>query len=200
MPSNVCGKITDSSPNFYGCTFQVWECLGIYIPHFTEHVITYLCWELSYAMLVKGASGVIWYWFYAWWGKLIDQIDQNTMINRYPLLSGVSLNLVKFRKKFSPNLIFVMPSSNFNASYTVWTLRNYNPTKTSLVNSPRIMYGDTLGKFHWLIHFICSVKYQAICLLVLFDYSHLNILIILVLWIWDIGKRTLNQLSQTDAN
>ena len=52
-------EITYPFPNFEGATVEVWEWISYFIPHFTEHVITYPCWELSLSMLVKGAPGKI---------------------------------------------------------------------------------------------------------------------------------------------
>ena len=31
--------------NFNGATFEVWEWISNFIPHFTGHVITYPCWD-----------------------------------------------------------------------------------------------------------------------------------------------------------
>ena len=39
-------------------TSAVWEWISYFIPHITERVITYPCWDLSQSMLVKGTSGV----------------------------------------------------------------------------------------------------------------------------------------------
>ena len=35
--------------------------IKIFFPHSTGHVITYLCWDLSYAMLVKENAVVVWW-------------------------------------------------------------------------------------------------------------------------------------------
>ena len=43
--------------NFNGATVEVWEWISNFIPHITGHVITYPCWDLSYTMLVKVATG-----------------------------------------------------------------------------------------------------------------------------------------------
>ena len=42
--------ITDPFPNF-------WEWISHFIPHFTGHVITYPCWDLSLSTLLKGTHG-----------------------------------------------------------------------------------------------------------------------------------------------
>ena len=34
-------------PNFNGATFEVWEWISNFIPHFTVPVITYPCWDWS---------------------------------------------------------------------------------------------------------------------------------------------------------
>ena len=44
-----------SIPNFH---VIVWEHLSKSIPHFIMDVITYPCWGLSWAMLVKGATDI----------------------------------------------------------------------------------------------------------------------------------------------
>ena len=36
-------EITFPFPNFNGCTFEVWEWIQNFDPHFTGHVITYPC-------------------------------------------------------------------------------------------------------------------------------------------------------------
>ena len=41
----VWDEITYPFPNFNSCTIEVWEWIGNFIPHFTEHVITYPCWD-----------------------------------------------------------------------------------------------------------------------------------------------------------
>ena len=43
--------------NFNGATVEVWEWISNFIPHITGHLITYPCWDLSYTMLVKVATG-----------------------------------------------------------------------------------------------------------------------------------------------
>ena len=42
---NMCGEITYPFPCFNGCTVEVWEWIGNFIPHFNVHVITYPCWD-----------------------------------------------------------------------------------------------------------------------------------------------------------
>ena len=51
----VLDQITFLSPNFNGCTFQVWKRIGNLIPHLTGCVITYPCLDQRQIMLVKGA-------------------------------------------------------------------------------------------------------------------------------------------------
>ena len=50
-------EITYPFPSFNGATVEVWEWMSNFISHFTGHVITYPCWDLSQTMLVKGAPG-----------------------------------------------------------------------------------------------------------------------------------------------
>ena len=33
--------------NFNGAAVEVWEWIGNFIPHFSEHMITYPCWDYS---------------------------------------------------------------------------------------------------------------------------------------------------------
>ena len=40
-------EITYPFPYFNSCTIEVWDGISNLIPHFTEHVITYPCWDLS---------------------------------------------------------------------------------------------------------------------------------------------------------
>ena len=47
------GEISYPFPNFNGCTNEVWEWISNFISHFTGHVISYPCWDLSQSMLVK---------------------------------------------------------------------------------------------------------------------------------------------------
>ena len=58
-------EITYPFLNFNGATVEVLEWISNFIVHFTEHVITYPCWEWSSSMLVKWATGIedggIWY-------------------------------------------------------------------------------------------------------------------------------------------
>ena len=49
-------EITYPFPNFNGCTVEVWEWIGNFIPHFIMGVITYPFWDSSQSMLVKGAT------------------------------------------------------------------------------------------------------------------------------------------------
>ena len=55
MPSKVYDEIVFPSPNFNGCTVEVWEWISIFISHVIIGVITYPWWDLSLSMLVKGA-------------------------------------------------------------------------------------------------------------------------------------------------
>ena len=69
------GEIT-SFPNFYGATTEIRECISNYILHFINDKITYLCWDLSYIMLVKGVEEVLqdlikYHW--AFWIMFQDQ-------------------------------------------------------------------------------------------------------------------------------
>ena len=34
-------------PNFNGATIEIWEWISNFIPHITEHVITYSYWDQS---------------------------------------------------------------------------------------------------------------------------------------------------------
>ena len=43
-------EITWPFPNFSGATFEHYEWMSNFIPHFTGHVITYPCWDLSQTM------------------------------------------------------------------------------------------------------------------------------------------------------
>ena len=43
----VWDEIAYPSPNFNGCTVEVWEWVSNFTPHFTRHVITYPCRDLS---------------------------------------------------------------------------------------------------------------------------------------------------------
>ena len=58
MPSKVWDEITYPFPNFNVCTFEVWEWIGNFIPHFTMDVNTDLCWDLGSTMLVKGTPDI----------------------------------------------------------------------------------------------------------------------------------------------
>ena len=49
-------------PNFNGSTVEIWESIGNFIPHFTGHVITYQCWDLSYNYVSNRAPGKIVIW------------------------------------------------------------------------------------------------------------------------------------------
>ena len=44
-------------PNFNGSTVQVWKWISNFFPHFTGHVITYICRDLRLFMLVKRTLG-----------------------------------------------------------------------------------------------------------------------------------------------
>ena len=44
--NNVWNEIT-YFPNINGCMVEVWKWIRNFIPHFTWHLITYLCWDLS---------------------------------------------------------------------------------------------------------------------------------------------------------
>ena len=39
------GEITYPFPHFNGCTVESWEWISIFISHFSEHLITYPCWD-----------------------------------------------------------------------------------------------------------------------------------------------------------
>ena len=49
-------EITDPVPNFIGAIYEVWEWISVFLSHFTGHVITYPCWDLSQSMLSNGAN------------------------------------------------------------------------------------------------------------------------------------------------
>ena len=54
MPSEVWDEITYPFPNFNGGTFEVWEWISNFLPHFTGHVIIYPCWMyFSYQYLLR---------------------------------------------------------------------------------------------------------------------------------------------------
>ena len=59
MLGNVWDEIVYPSTSFNGCTAEVWEWIGNFTSHFTMDIITYSCWDLSWAMLVKEAPGVV---------------------------------------------------------------------------------------------------------------------------------------------
>ena len=42
---NAWDEIIYSFPNFNGAPVDIWEWISNFIPHFTEHVITYPCWD-----------------------------------------------------------------------------------------------------------------------------------------------------------
>ena len=52
-------EITYSFPNFNSEAVEIWERINNFISHFTEHVIIYSCWDLSYVMSVKGPATMI---------------------------------------------------------------------------------------------------------------------------------------------
>ena len=58
MPCNVWNEIIYPFPNFSICTVEVWQWLSDFIPHILMGVITYLFWDKSWCMLVKGATGL----------------------------------------------------------------------------------------------------------------------------------------------
>ena len=41
----VCDKITYPFPNCNGVAVVVWKWVSNFIPHFTGHMITYICWD-----------------------------------------------------------------------------------------------------------------------------------------------------------
>ena len=43
----LCDEITYSFSNFKNTAVEVWEWMSNFIPHFTEYVINYTCWNLS---------------------------------------------------------------------------------------------------------------------------------------------------------
>ena len=53
-------EITCPFTNINGATVEVWGWKSNFIPHFTGHVITYPCWDLSHSVLSKGAHEGIW--------------------------------------------------------------------------------------------------------------------------------------------
>ena len=57
MPRNVWNEIIYPFQNFNGATVEVWESVYNFIRHFIMDVITYLCWDLSWTMLVKETPG-----------------------------------------------------------------------------------------------------------------------------------------------
>ena len=50
----MSGKITYPFPHFNGRTVEVWEWMSNFTSRFIMDVITYLWWDQSYSMLVKG--------------------------------------------------------------------------------------------------------------------------------------------------
>ena len=57
--SNVWDEITYPFSNFNDATFEVWERINNFIPHFIGHGITYPHWDWSKFMLIKGASEIM---------------------------------------------------------------------------------------------------------------------------------------------
>ena len=55
MPSKVWDEITYPFPNFNGCTIKVGEWISNFISNFIMDVVTYLSWDYSQFILVKGA-------------------------------------------------------------------------------------------------------------------------------------------------
>ena len=53
-------EITYPFPNFNGRTVEVWESVSNLIAHFTGQVITYLCWDKRYSMVVKRPLASSW--------------------------------------------------------------------------------------------------------------------------------------------
>ena len=51
----VWDEINFPIPNLNCTTVEVWEWIRNFIPHFTEHVITYPCWDWIWTISVKGA-------------------------------------------------------------------------------------------------------------------------------------------------
>ena len=47
--------ITNQFPKFSVVVAKVPERISNFIPHFTEHVIIYPCWDFNYPMLVEWA-------------------------------------------------------------------------------------------------------------------------------------------------
>ena len=62
-------EITYTCPNFNGANVEIWEWLINFIPHFTGHVITYLCSDSSWSMLLKEATGHHQSWYWPWFSK-----------------------------------------------------------------------------------------------------------------------------------
>ena len=54
---NVWDEIIYPFPNFNGAANEVWKPISDFIPHFTDHVITYPCWDLSYSILENSNPG-----------------------------------------------------------------------------------------------------------------------------------------------
>ena len=49
----IWDEITYTFSNFNRTTIEVLEWMSNFIPHFTGHMITYPCWDLSVSMLVE---------------------------------------------------------------------------------------------------------------------------------------------------
>ena len=47
MLNIVLDEVTNPSPNFNGCTVEVWEWISNFSPHFIMDVITYSRYDLS---------------------------------------------------------------------------------------------------------------------------------------------------------
>ena len=71
------GWITYPLSNFNSTAVEVWEWISNFIPHFTGHVISYPCRNLSESMLVKGVPG---YKEYACVDELYECIVQQKLL------------------------------------------------------------------------------------------------------------------------
>ena len=67
MPRKVWDEIIYLFPNFNGATVEVWEWISNFIPHFTRHGITNLCWDQLLSILVNGGSEERRYMGYILW-------------------------------------------------------------------------------------------------------------------------------------
>ena len=57
----VSDEIVRTFSNFDHGTVEAYEWISNFIPHITEHIITYSCWDLSHSMLAEGDPGSLLY-------------------------------------------------------------------------------------------------------------------------------------------